>query len=121
MHFLACPIFAGPNQNWNQGYGNYWNQGFGNYGNYGYNNNQGYGGYGGYDYSGYNNYYGYDNYNGKHVLVENTLKVFEPCSLPNVNFSMFRRSIWWIWQVTTAWWPHQQLQALLKWEMFVLK
>ncbi|XP_065096676.1 heterogeneous nuclear ribonucleoprotein D0 isoform X2 [Paramisgurnus dabryanus] len=50
---------GGPNQNWNQGYGNYWNQGYGNYGNYGY-NNQGYGGYGGYDYSGYNNYYGYD-------------------------------------------------------------
>ncbi|KAG9353609.1 hypothetical protein JZ751_011730 [Albula glossodonta] len=49
---------GGPNQNWNQGYGNYWNQGYGNYGNYGY-NNQGYGGYGGYDYSGYNNYYGY--------------------------------------------------------------
>lgn len=53
--------FAGPNQNWNQGYGNYWNQGYGNYGNYGY-NNQGYGGYGGYDYSGYNNYYGYGDY-----------------------------------------------------------
>ncbi|XP_042562983.1 heterogeneous nuclear ribonucleoprotein D0 isoform X2 [Clupea harengus] len=51
---------GGPNQNWNQGYGNYWNQGYGNYGNYGnygY-NNQGYGGYGSYDYSGYNNYYG---------------------------------------------------------------
>ncbi|XP_066567607.1 heterogeneous nuclear ribonucleoprotein D0 isoform X3 [Amia ocellicauda] len=48
---------GGPNQNWNQGYGNYWNQGYGNY-NYGY-NNQAYGGYGGYDYSGYNNYYGY--------------------------------------------------------------
>uniref|UniRef100_A0A671PCP2 Heterogeneous nuclear ribonucleoprotein D0-like n=1 Tax=Sinocyclocheilus anshuiensis TaxID=1608454 RepID=A0A671PCP2_9TELE len=54
---------AGPNQNWNQGYGNYWNQGYGNYGNYGY-NNQGYGGYGGYDYSGYNNYYGYDQQSG---------------------------------------------------------
>lgn len=52
---------GGPNQNWNQGYGNYWNQGYGNYGNYGY-NNQGYGGYGGYDYSGYNNYYGYGDY-----------------------------------------------------------
>ncbi|XP_019908849.2 heterogeneous nuclear ribonucleoprotein D0 isoform X2 [Esox lucius] len=50
---------GGPNQNWNQGYGNYWNQGYGNsygnnYANYGYNNQ----GYGGYDYSGYNNYYG---------------------------------------------------------------
>uniref|UniRef100_A0A672MPZ4 Heterogeneous nuclear ribonucleoprotein D0-like n=1 Tax=Sinocyclocheilus grahami TaxID=75366 RepID=A0A672MPZ4_SINGR len=54
---------GGPNQNWNQGYGNYWNQGYGNYGNYGY-NNQGYGGYGGYDYSGYNNYYGYDQQSG---------------------------------------------------------
>ncbi|XP_073685720.1 heterogeneous nuclear ribonucleoprotein D0 isoform X2 [Garra rufa] len=54
---------GGPNQNWNQGYGNYWNQGYGNYGNYGY-NNQGYGGYGGYDYSGYNNYYGYDQPSG---------------------------------------------------------
>ncbi|XP_047660927.1 heterogeneous nuclear ribonucleoprotein D0 isoform X2 [Tachysurus fulvidraco] len=53
---------SGPNQNWNQGYGNYWNQGYGNYGNYGY-NNQGYGGYGGYDYSGYN-YYGYDQQSG---------------------------------------------------------
>ncbi|XP_062268871.1 heterogeneous nuclear ribonucleoprotein D0-like isoform X1 [Platichthys flesus] len=52
---------GGPNQNWNQGYGNYWNQGYGNYGNYGY-NNQGYGGYGGCDYSGYNNYYGYGDY-----------------------------------------------------------
>ncbi|KAK7126188.1 hypothetical protein R3I93_021542 [Phoxinus phoxinus] len=52
---------GGPNQNWNQGYGNYWNQGYGNYGNYGY-NNQGYGGYGGYDYTGYNNYYGYGDY-----------------------------------------------------------
>ncbi|XP_011603037.2 heterogeneous nuclear ribonucleoprotein D0 isoform X1 [Takifugu rubripes] len=51
---------GGPNQNWNQGYGNYWNQGYGNYGNYGY-NNQGYGGYGGYDYSGYN--CGYGDYN----------------------------------------------------------
>ncbi|XP_056091826.1 heterogeneous nuclear ribonucleoprotein D0 isoform X2 [Rhinichthys klamathensis goyatoka] len=54
---------GGPNQNWNQGYGNYWNQGYGNYGNYGY-NNQGYGGYGGYDYTGYNNYYGYDQQSG---------------------------------------------------------
>ncbi|XP_028319149.1 heterogeneous nuclear ribonucleoprotein D0 isoform X2 [Gouania willdenowi] len=54
---------GGPNQNWNQGYGNYWNQGYGNYGNYGY-GNQGYGGYGGYDYSGYNNYYGYDQSGG---------------------------------------------------------
>ncbi|MGH0160192.1 UNVERIFIED_CONTAM: hypothetical protein FKN15_038965 [Acipenser sinensis] len=54
---------GGPNQNWNQGYGNYWNQGYGNY-NYGY-NNQGYGGYGGYDYSGYNNYYGYGDYSNK--------------------------------------------------------
>uniref|UniRef100_A0A8C1DZ41 Heterogeneous nuclear ribonucleoprotein D n=1 Tax=Cyprinus carpio carpio TaxID=630221 RepID=A0A8C1DZ41_CYPCA len=54
---------GGPNQNWNQGYGNYWNQGYGNYGNYGY-NNQGYDGYGGYDYSGYNNYYGYDQQSG---------------------------------------------------------
>ncbi|XP_066567605.1 heterogeneous nuclear ribonucleoprotein D0 isoform X2 [Amia ocellicauda] len=53
---------GGPNQNWNQGYGNYWNQGYGNY-NYGY-NNQAYGGYGGYDYSGYNNYYGYDQQSG---------------------------------------------------------
>ncbi|TMS08442.1 heterogeneous nuclear ribonucleoprotein D0 [Larimichthys crocea] len=53
---------GGPNQNWNQGYGNYWNQGYGNYGNYGY-NNQGYGGYGGYDYPSYNNYYGYGDYN----------------------------------------------------------
>ncbi|XP_041086254.1 heterogeneous nuclear ribonucleoprotein D0-like isoform X2 [Polyodon spathula] len=53
---------GGPNQSWNQGYGNYWNQGYGNY-NYGY-NNQGYGGYGGYDYSGYNNYYGYDQQSG---------------------------------------------------------
>lgn len=86
MHFLACPIFAGPNQNWNQGYGNYWNQGFGNYGNYGYNNNQGYGGYGGYDYSGYNNYYGYDNYNGKHVHDSNTLMISVRCSLPSVHF-----------------------------------
>lgn len=57
-------FIAGPNQNWNQGYGNYWNQGYGNYGNYGY-NNQGYGGYGGYDYPGYNNYYGYGDYNGQ--------------------------------------------------------
>ncbi|XP_041915056.1 heterogeneous nuclear ribonucleoprotein D0 isoform X1 [Alosa sapidissima] len=55
---------GGPNQNWNQGYGNYWNQGYGNYGNYGY-NNQGYGGYGGYDYSGYNNYYGYGDYSNQ--------------------------------------------------------
>ncbi|XP_047660930.1 heterogeneous nuclear ribonucleoprotein D0 isoform X3 [Tachysurus fulvidraco] len=54
---------GGPNQNWNQGYGNYWNQGYGNYGNYGY-NNQGYGGYGGYDYSGYN-YYGYGDYSNQ--------------------------------------------------------
>lgn len=52
--WTICCI-PGPNQNWNQGYGNYWNQGYGNnYGNYGYNNQ----GYGGYDYSGYNNYYG---------------------------------------------------------------
>ena len=62
--FTSC-LIAGPNQNWNQGYGNYWNQGYGNYGNYGY-NNQGYGGYGGYDYPGYNNYYGYGDYNGKY-------------------------------------------------------
>ncbi|XP_064163667.1 heterogeneous nuclear ribonucleoprotein D0 isoform X3 [Anguilla rostrata] len=55
---------GGPNQNWNQGYGNYWNQGYGNYGNYGY-NNQGYGGYGGYDYTGYNNYYGYGDYSNQ--------------------------------------------------------
>lgn len=61
--FNFC-LFAGPNQNWNQGYGNYWNQGYGNYGNYGY-SNQGYGGYGGYDYSGYNNYYGYGDYNSE--------------------------------------------------------
>ncbi|XP_041086261.1 heterogeneous nuclear ribonucleoprotein D0-like isoform X3 [Polyodon spathula] len=54
---------GGPNQSWNQGYGNYWNQGYGNY-NYGY-NNQGYGGYGGYDYSGYNNYYGYGDYSNQ--------------------------------------------------------
>uniref|UniRef100_A0A3Q3LCD9 Heterogeneous nuclear ribonucleoprotein D n=1 Tax=Mastacembelus armatus TaxID=205130 RepID=A0A3Q3LCD9_9TELE len=53
-----------PNQNWNQGYGNYWNPGYGNYGNYGY-GNQGYGGYGGYDYTGYNNYYGYGDYNNQ--------------------------------------------------------
>uniref|UniRef100_A0A8D0AT60 Heterogeneous nuclear ribonucleoprotein D n=1 Tax=Sander lucioperca TaxID=283035 RepID=A0A8D0AT60_SANLU len=52
---------GGPNQNWNQGYGNYRNHGYGNYGNYGY-NNQGYGGYGDYDYPGYN-YYGYGDYN----------------------------------------------------------
>uniref|UniRef100_A0A3P8VUK5 Heteroous nuclear ribonucleoprotein A/B n=1 Tax=Cynoglossus semilaevis TaxID=244447 RepID=A0A3P8VUK5_CYNSE len=44
---------GGPNQNWNQGYGNYWNQGYGNQG-YGYG---GYGGYGNYDYS--SGYYGY--------------------------------------------------------------
>uniref|UniRef100_A0A3Q3GRG8 Heterogeneous nuclear ribonucleoprotein D n=1 Tax=Labrus bergylta TaxID=56723 RepID=A0A3Q3GRG8_9LABR len=56
-----------PNQNWNQGYGNYWNQGYGNYDNYGY-SNQGYGGYGGYDYPGYNNYYGYGDYNSKKTL-----------------------------------------------------
>ncbi|XP_077944918.1 heterogeneous nuclear ribonucleoprotein D0 isoform X4 [Gasterosteus aculeatus] len=61
---------GGPNQNWNQGYGNYWNQdygNYGNYGNYGY-GNQGYGGYGsygGYDYPGYNNYYGYGDYNNQ--------------------------------------------------------
>uniref|UniRef100_A0AAQ4PK16 Heterogeneous nuclear ribonucleoprotein D n=1 Tax=Gasterosteus aculeatus aculeatus TaxID=481459 RepID=A0AAQ4PK16_GASAC len=61
---------GGPNQNWNQGYGNYWNQdygNYGNYGNYGY-GNQGYGGYGsygGYDYPGYNNYYGYGDYNSE--------------------------------------------------------
>uniref|UniRef100_A0A673C630 Heterogeneous nuclear ribonucleoprotein D0-like n=1 Tax=Sphaeramia orbicularis TaxID=375764 RepID=A0A673C630_9TELE len=62
--FYTFSSFAGPSQNWNQGYGNYWNQGYGNYGNYGY-SNQGYGGYGGYDYSGYNNYYGgYDQSGG---------------------------------------------------------
>ncbi|XP_054468567.1 heterogeneous nuclear ribonucleoprotein D0 isoform X3 [Anoplopoma fimbria] len=55
---------GGPNQNWNQGYGNYWNQDYGNYGNYGY-GNQGYGGYGSYDYPGYNNYYGYGDYNNQ--------------------------------------------------------
>ncbi|XP_037548485.1 heterogeneous nuclear ribonucleoprotein D0, partial [Nematolebias whitei] len=52
---------GGPNQDWNQGYGNYWNQGYGNYDSYGY-GNQGYEGYGDYDYSGYNNYYGYTDY-----------------------------------------------------------
>lgn len=64
-----CLFFvSGPNQNWNQGYGNYWNQGYGNYGNYGY-SNQGYGGYGGYDYSGYNNYYGYGDYNSEYSFT----------------------------------------------------
>lgn len=65
--FNSC-LNAGPNQNWNQGYGNYWNQGYGNYGNYGY-SNQGYGGYGGYDYPGYNNYYGYGDYNSEYTQL----------------------------------------------------
>ncbi|CAK6954604.1 heterogeneous nuclear ribonucleoprotein D0-like isoform X2 [Scomber scombrus] len=82
---------GGPNQNWNQGYGNYWNQGYGNYG-YG---NQGYGGYGGYDYSGYNNYYGYGDDSSK--------------------------SICWIRQVATTWWSHQQLQAVLNGETLIFK
>lgn len=86
MSLPPCLTFVGPNQNWNQGYGNYWGHGFGNYGNYGYNNNQGYGGYGGYDYSGYNNYYGYDNYNGKHTRVFNTFMIVAPSSLPKCEF-----------------------------------
>lgn len=83
MNFPPCPTSVGPNQNWNQGYGNYWGgHGFGNYGNYGYNNNQGYGGYGGYDYSGYNNYYGYDNYNGKITYVLDTFTILVSSSRP---------------------------------------
>lgn len=72
-----CLFFvSGPNQNWNQGYGNYWNQGYGNYGNYGY-GNQGYGGYGGYDYSGYNNYYGYGDYNSEYSFTASFFSTFE--------------------------------------------
>lgn len=73
---VFCVLFAGPNQNWNQGYGNYWNQGYGNYGNYGY-SNQGYGGYGGYDYSGYNNYYGYGDYNSECRFTSTSLLLLQ--------------------------------------------
>lgn len=31
------------------------------------------------------------------------------------------RSIWWIWQVATAWWSHQQLQAVLMGETLIFK
>ncbi|KAE8285432.1 Heterogeneous nuclear ribonucleoprotein D0 [Larimichthys crocea] len=75
---------GGPNQNWNQGYGNYWNQGYGNYGNYGY-NNQGYG-----------------------ATVAMTTQVTKLLRIRRLQRSVRR-----IRQVATSWWSHQQLQAVL--------